>query len=446
MKCWNVKLATCVFCIGAFCAMPLQAQAVTTAATPADGVYRFTFGVNATQDGSFAVPANATYDVQRAYDATETFTYGFLGTTETSYADDIPASPSCAEPSAIDGFKVMQGQYIVLHNTNDANGVSCVCGPAASEYMPSGASRYEGRYPIRFAMRGEERAYYAVTCTVANASSTANADVTLFSERQHIQAHHLALAPGETRTFAWSVELAPNIYKTQGTYYDNAINVCVVGTNAALAALTVVKQPQVSGTVRGETVANMNVGRTIWLCTDSTGTDQRNDTPYFSLQNYSGVGSGLSRYAPANLSIRNQGEGGLATSARTHRQSCLLKPGDYLYVEYGHNESSVASYTNNLETYLADANTAGAYLVIVSPVERRTAWNSETATWGRSLQGIAEAGEAWVTYYIWTYSYNWSGGNFPHNYTISAITYASRPWSKSGIVLKVYGTLPGRKQ
>ena len=372
------------------------AASPTTAAAPADGVYRFTFGVNATQDGSFAVPAGAVYDAQGAYDAAATFTYGFLGTTESSYRDDVPASPSCAEPSAIDGFQVIEGQRIVLHDAADLNGVPCVKGPAASEYLPTGASRHEGRYPIRFAMRGEERAYYAVTCTVANASSTANADVTLFSERQHIQAHHLALAPGETRTFVWSVELAPNVYKTQGTYYDNAINVCVVGTNAALAALTVVKQPQVPGTVRGEAVANMNVGRTMWLCTDSTGTDQKNATPYFSLQNYSGVGSGLSRYAPANLSIRNQGEGGLATSARAHRQSCLLKPGDYLYVEYGHNESSVESYTNNLEAYLADANTAGAYLVVVSPVERRTAWNGETATWGRSLQGIAEAGEAWV--------------------------------------------------
>ena len=384
-----------VFCLLS-CAMPLAAQTFTTASAPVDGVYRFTFGVSETGDGAFAVPASAVYDVQGAYDAAATFSYGFLGTTETSYADDIPASPSCAEPRAIDGFTVVQGQYIVLHDTNDANNVSCVCGPAASEYMPAGASPYEGRYPIRFAMRGEERAYYAVTCTVANASSTTNADVTIFSERTHIIAHHLELGPGETRTFAWSVELAPNVYKTQGTYYDNAVNVVVVGENAALASLIVVKQPQTAGTVRGVATESMNVGKTMWLCTDSTGTDQAIATPFFSLQNYSGVGSGLSRYAPVNLSIRNQGEGGLATSAGTHRQSCLLKPGDYLYVEYGHNESGITSYTNNLETYLTDANTAGAYLVIVSPVERRTSWNSATSTWGRSLQGIAEAGEAWV--------------------------------------------------
>ena len=381
----------------AFAVCAAHAQAWTTAAVPADGVYRFMFGVSEAGGGAYAVPSTAVYDVQGAYDTSATFSYGFLGTAADSYRNDIPASPSCAEPSAIDGFQVIEGQRIVLHEATDANGRTCVKGPDASEYLPVGASPYEGRYPVRFAMRGEERAYYAVTCTVANASSSANADITLFSERQHIIAHHLALAPGETRTFAWSVELAPNVYKTQGTYYDNAINVCVVGENAALASLVVVKQPQVAGTVRGEAVANMNVGKTMWLCTDSTGTDQKNATPFFSLQNYSGVGSGLSRWAPASLSIRNQGEGGLATSAGAHRRSCLLKPGDYLYVEYGHNESSTVSYTNNLETYLADANAAGAYLVVVSPVERRSSWNDATSTWNRSLQGYAEAGEAWVT-------------------------------------------------
>lgn len=370
------------------------AEAFTTGTVPTDGVYKFTFGASKTQDGSILVSADAVCDVKDETLESGKFSYGFLGTTDTSYIDDIPWS--LGEPRAIDGFSVVSGQKIVLRNAADANGVSCVAGPAMAEYLPSGASDYEGRYPVRFAMRGEECAYYAVTCTVANASSTASADVTLFSERTHIIAHHLSLAPGETKTFAWSVELAPNVYKTQGTYRDDCINVCVVGENAALASLTVAKQPQIAGTVRGEAVDNMNVGRTMWLCTDSTGTDQAIATPFFSLQNYAGVGSGLSRWAPANLSIRNQGEGGLATNANAHRQSCRLKPGDYLYVEYGHNESGVTSFTNNLETYLSDADAAGAYLVIVSPVERRNSWDSATSTWGRSLQGIAEAGEAWV--------------------------------------------------
>ena len=35
--------------------------------------------------------------------------------------------------------------------------------------------------------------------------------------------------------------------------------------------------------------------------------------------------------------------------------------------------------------------------------------------------------ERGVMYYIWTYSYNWGGGKFYHNYTIPAITYTRAP-------------------
>ena len=389
----------CITVLLAF-SMPMVALAWTTAPAPADGVYKFEFGVNEASAGAYAVPASAVYDVQGTgyyTGETPTFTYGFLGTTETSYVDDTPVGSKVTDVRQIDGFSVVEGQYIVLSDTNDLNGVSCVCGPAAAGYLPANASPYEGRYPVRFAMRAEERAYYAVTCTVVNASSTANADVTLYSERSHLHAHHMTLSPGATRTFAWSVELAPNFCKAYSdSYRDNAINVCVVGENAALASVTVVKQPQVSGTVRGEAIDNMNVGKSIWICTDSTGCDYPMSIPFFSLQNYGGVGAGLSRWAPADISICNQGEGGLATNSKTHRQSCLLKPGDYLYVEYGHNEGGVTSYTNNLETYLSDAKTAGAKLLVVSPVERHTSWNSTTKYWEASLAGIRDGGRAWV--------------------------------------------------
>jgi len=42
-----------------------------------------------------------------------------------------------------------------------------------------------------------------------------------------------------------------------------------------------------------------------------------------------------------------------------------------------------------------------------------------------------------VTYYIWTYSYNWGGGKFYHNYAIQSITYTrAPPSSRRGIVFQ----------
>ncbi len=379
-------------------ALPASLCAFTTGSVPTDGVYKFTFGVSEAE--GFAVPATAVYDVQGTgyyTGETPTFSYGFLGTTADSYKDDVPNRSKVVDPRQIDGFSVVEGQYIVLSNATDLASRPCVAGPAAADYIPATASSYEGRYPVRFAMRGEERAYYVVTATVANASSTANADITLYSERSHLIAHHMALAPGQTRTFSWSVELAPNLSKSVSDYYyDDTINVIVVGENAALASVTVVKQGQAAGTIRGTYhESGVNTNKTLWICTDSTGCDYPIAVPFCSLQNYGGVGAGLSRWAPSDLSIRNQGEGGLGMGSHSHRTTCQLKAGDYLYVEYGHNDNE-SSFLNNIGAYLADAKAAGAYLIIVSPVERHTSWDSTTGYWKASLGWARDLGRNWV--------------------------------------------------
>ena len=63
--------STCITLLFAtLLSLPSMLQAAfTTGAAPSDGVYRFTFGVNETGDGSFAVPASAAYDVRGAYNA-----------------------------------------------------------------------------------------------------------------------------------------------------------------------------------------------------------------------------------------------------------------------------------------------------------------------------------------------------------------------------------------
>lgn len=51
------------------------AEGFTAVPVPSVGVYRFTFGVAETSDGSIPVPASAVCDVNGTY--TETFSYGF---------------------------------------------------------------------------------------------------------------------------------------------------------------------------------------------------------------------------------------------------------------------------------------------------------------------------------------------------------------------------------
>ena len=78
--------------LACFGMLAFSAAAFTTASVPSDGVYKFTFGVGETQDGSIPVSADAVCDVKDETLESGKFSYGFLGTTDTSFIDDIPWS------------------------------------------------------------------------------------------------------------------------------------------------------------------------------------------------------------------------------------------------------------------------------------------------------------------------------------------------------------------
>ena len=63
---------------------------------------------------------------------------------------------------------------------------------------------------------------------------------------------------------------------------------------------------------------------------------------------------------PENIAVSNQGEGGLATGDSSHFGNCMLKQGDYLYVQYGHNENGTDLYKQQLEKYYDMAHKSGA--------------------------------------------------------------------------------------
>jgi uncharacterized repeat protein (TIGR02543 family) len=138
--------------------------------------------------------------------------------------------------------------------------------------------------------------------------------------------------------------------------------------------------------------------KTIWVCSDSTGCDQPSRMPFYPLQNYCGVGQYLSKYL-TDMTVSNQGEGGLATSSNYHFQNAVSqwKEGDYLYVEYGHNEESAGTYKSNLDKYYTAANEAGVKLIIVGPIDRiqDSRFNSDKQ-WTSSLSSYSNAGKAFV--------------------------------------------------
>ncbi|MGN0683074.1 MAG: InlB B-repeat-containing protein, partial [Oscillospiraceae bacterium] len=295
--------------------------------------------------------------------------FGFLGITDKSYSESYK----------YDGYTVAKGQKITLKaggtQSSDSANSDYIAVPSASEYLPEGASSYEGRYPIRFAMKVTPKTYYTVKATLANSSATENAVISLQSEKRHIIDNNIELEPNQTKTYTFNVDVEDYRYKSEKTAYeDDMLNIIVAGKNAALASLEVTKHEQVSGKINGAETT-VNDGVTLWCCDDSTGCDQVGAVPYFELQNYAGVCQELSKYVPDSIAVSNQGEGGLATNDTAHLAQCYLKEGDYLYVQYGHNENSAEDYKSNLENYYTTAHKAGAKLIVVSPVERHNTWD-----------------------------------------------------------------------
>jgi lysophospholipase L1-like esterase len=121
---------------------------------------------------------------------------------------------------------------------------------------------------------------------------------------------------------------------------------------------------------------------TLFIAGDSTVTDQAKG-PYF------GWGQMLPRFFRRGVSVSNQAESGLALHSfegqrRLKKVLSMMKPGDYLFIQFGHNDQKdkskgagpFTSYQANLTRFVAAAREKGGIPVLVTPMERRR-WSDD---------------------------------------------------------------------
>lgn len=163
---------------------------------------------------------------------------------------------------------------------------------------------------------------------------------------------------------------------------STAVNVTVVG--GALAAAAVAEAPDV---------------RRIWVCGDSTVTDQTANLPYAPGTSYCGWGQMLPAYLP-DVCITNHAHSGLTTESFTSEGHWdIVKPrlraGDICLYQFGHNDQKLAhlqaycGYTDRLRTYIKETRTAGAVPVLVTPLARNS-WK-DAAHYNDFLADFADA-------------------------------------------------------
>ncbi len=338
--------------------------------------WKFDFGsADDVAPGYTAVTADKDY-----YADDNTDGYGFLGINKNS--DKIS--------NRLDGFGNQTGQVQDMRTgggtgLNDAVGsvgILGLDGQRPAEVDPLG----DEYYPTRFALKVEDETYYRVTATVTTLDPARDATATLYTERKHPIYTDRKIEAGKTSEEVFTIRVTPIYYEKstpKGLIEDGMVNVCVAGDNTALAALK---------------IEQIKTAPTLWVLGDSTVTDGNTTLPFFRLQNYTGVGTGLTKYLPSDIAMVNEGEGGLSAVDNNHFNVVKdrIQAGDWMYVEYGHNhkDDGPAGYKSALEKYYTVCEQKGANLLIVSPIERINTFVDNE--YKHTLDSFARTGEDFV--------------------------------------------------
>ena len=116
----------------------------------------------------------------------------------------------------------------------------------------------------------------------------------------------------------------------------------------------------------------------VFVCGDSTICDQPGE-------NFASWGQMLPRFFKSDVVVANHGESGESLKGflgekRWDKVLSLMKKGDYMIVQMGHNDEkesgpnvgALTSFKTDLKRFVADTRAKGATPIIVSPMERRS--------------------------------------------------------------------------
>jgi lysophospholipase L1-like esterase len=232
--------------------------------------------------------------------------------------------------------------------------------------------------PFFFSVAVPEEGNYRVTVTLGDRQ--AEAVTTIKAELRRLMVEKVRTAPGEFRRVTFIVNTrtpkiaavgdikagevrlkAPRETTQEAWAWDNRLTLEFGNSRPAVCAVEMEK---------------VDVP-TIYLLGDSTVCDQPQE-PYASW------GQMLTRFFKPAVAVANHGESGESYSAslgrrRVDKIASLMKPGDYLLMQFGHNDQKekgegvgpFTSYKANIKRHIALVRARGGVPVIVSPMERR---------------------------------------------------------------------------
>ncbi|HEY5226961.1 MAG TPA: rhamnogalacturonan acetylesterase, partial [Opitutaceae bacterium] len=230
-----------------------------------------------------------------------------------------------------------------------------------------------GPHPFFFSVAVPE-GNYEVTVVLGDAKGAST--TTVKSELRRLELEEVSTAQGQivTRSFAVNVRnpgfgdgrtvrLKPREKTGEFCDWDGKLTLEFNGGRPCVCAVTIVPAPNVP---------------TVYLAGDSTVCDQ----PY---EPFASWGQMIPRFFGDGIAVANHAESGESLKSfvaenRLAKLDTLMRPGDFLFIEFGHNDQkekgegvgAFTTYKASLEHFVADARTHGVTPVLVTPVSRRT--------------------------------------------------------------------------
>jgi len=247
------------------------------------------------------------------------------------------------------------------------------------------------RPPYYFSARVPEEGNYRVTVTLGDAS--ADSVTTIKAELRRLMLERVRVPAGQTETRSFLVNVrTPQIAgggevrlkereKTSEAWaWDRRITLEFTDSHPAVRTVVIEKADAVP---------------TLYIAGDSTSTDQ-------PLEPYNSWGQMLTRFFKPEIAIANHGESGESLRGflgerRWAKLLSVLKPGDFVFIQMGHNDQkekgegigAFTSYQTDLERFVADTRQHGATPVLITSVQRLTFDGSGKIT--NSLSDYPEA-------------------------------------------------------
>ena len=212
--------------------------------------------------------------------------------------------------------------------------------------------------------------------TIRFGDSTSATSTTVKAESRRLMIEKIETPPGKFETRTFTVNVRKPAIGTGGTTSLNSRELGPPPVPDWDDQLTLEFNGKHPGVVSME-IKPAKDAVTVFLAGDSTVTDQRNEP-------WAGWGQMLPRFFPQGVAVSNQAESGLALFSferqkRLEKILSMMKKGDYLFIQFGHNDQKdkspgagpFTSYKANLKRFVEAARSKDGIPVLVTPVERR---------------------------------------------------------------------------